>query len=185
MASGHVGGDGEPAGVAKVVRLIQRNAGLRAFLARAPIVVRKFRVPYLAGRSRDGMVTYADESFPQRLPKTGIEPDRYISGHEGFEWWLMTRGMDYFPAHWDAEGYEHYLLKLDGVSQEGIDAYEEECQEYVSADEAARITPECVPPDLYLGPYERDEDALDKRILPILRQAQVLSMGILSMSMGV
>jgi hypothetical protein len=106
-------------------------------------------------------------------------------GHEGFEWWLMTRGMDYFPAHWDAEGYEHYLLKLDGVSQEGIDAYEEECQEYVSADEAARITPECVPPDLYLGPYERDEDALDKRILPILRQAQVLSMGILSMSMGV
>jgi len=183
MSSGG-GHSDEAAPIGAVVRMIQREPGLRNFLARPQIVSRKFLVPYGAGRSMDGGMTYADENVPQRF-KMGIEPDKPVAGHEGFEWWLMTRlGMKYWlgpgakSAHWWATGYEHYLLKLEGWSDDEIMAYETEWTTYISEDEAQRISPETVPPDLYIGPYEpgmdtdEAEDGMDTKILPILQAAR-------------
>jgi hypothetical protein len=182
MSSGHR--TGEAASVGTVVNMIQRFPGLRQDLAHYPIVSRKFQVPYGAGRAMDGGMTYIDEGVPERF-KMGVEPGKYVAGHEGFEWWLMTRrGMKYWvgptaaSAHYWATGYEHYLLKLDGWADDEIDAYEKEWLTYISEDEAARISVETVPPDLYTGPYEPGmdmdaaEDEMDKGVLPILRAAR-------------
>jgi len=182
MSAGHRHTDAAP--VSAVIRLIQREVGLRNFLVRPPIVSRRFLVPYGAGRSMDGGMTYADEGTPLRF-KMGVEPDRYVNGHEGIEWWLMTRlGLKYWvgpgakSAHWWATGYEHMLLKLDGWSDDDIVAYEDEWATLISGDEAARLSPETVPPDLYTGPYEPEmdsdegEDGMDAKILPILLAAR-------------
>jgi hypothetical protein len=182
MSSGHRHTDA--AGVSAVVRLIQRQVGLQNFLPRHSIVSRKFLVPYGAGRSMDGAMTYVDENVPLRF-KMGIEPDKYVSGHEGFEWWMMTRlDMKYWvgpgarSAHWWATGYEHMLLKLDGWSDDEIAAYEDEWLTYISEDEGQRISVDTVAPDQYTGPYEvgmdsdEGEDSLDAKILPILQAAR-------------
>lgn len=145
---------------------------------------RKYLVPFGAGRSMDGEMTYLDEGIPLRF-KCGIEPDKYTAGHEGFEWWMMTRKDKWYwhgggacCAHWWATGYEHLLLKLDGYSDDEIAAYEKEWLEYISQDEAERISPDTVPPDLFTGPYEEGEDndpgeaEMSAKILPILRQAR-------------
>lgn len=172
MSSGHRDGKVEPLPVGQVVRLIGKNPGLRAVVNAPLIVSRRYQVPYGAGRSRDGVMTYIDENVPERF-KMGIEPDRYVAGHEGSEWWRMTRGKDYWPSHALGLGVEHYLMRLDGCDDEAIAAYEQEWRTYVSEDESERVTADSVPPDLYLGPYESDEDGLDKKLLPILRAAQM------------
>ena len=182
MSSGHRGTDAAP--VSAVVRMIQGEPGLQRFLNQQPMVSRKFLVPYGAGRSMDGQMVYIDEGIPERF-KMGIEPDKYVCCHEGFEWWLMTRkSKDYWEgpgaksAHWWATGYEHMMLKLDGYSDEEIQSYEDEWDTYISEDEAERISPDTVPPDLYTGPYEekgdndKRDDKLDEKILPILQQAR-------------
>lgn len=182
MSSGHRQGDAPSTGM--VVRMIQREPGLRNFLCRPQIVSRKFLVPYGAGRAMDGGMTYVDEGVPERF-KMGIEVDKYVAGHEGFEWWLMTRrGLPYWigpvakSAHWWATGYEHMLLKMDGWSDDDIATYEKEWLTYVSEDEAERLSPETVPPDLYTGAYEAAEnsdtaeDNDDAKILPILLAAR-------------
>lgn len=182
MSSGHTGT--ECASPGQIVRMIQREPGLRNFLSRPQIVSRKFLAPYGAGRSMDGGMTYADESTPERF-KMGAEPDPYVAGHEGFEWWLMTRlGMKYWigpgsrSAHWWAEGYEHYLMKMDGWSDDDIAAYEAEWETLISPAEAQRISIDTVPPDLYQGAYEpgmdsdEAEDGMDAKILPILQAAR-------------
>lgn len=179
----------EGASVSAVIGLIQRNPGLRRAIgpyaqARGVIYDRRFVVPYGAGANEDGSWVYIDEGVPLRF-KMGIEPDRYTAGHEIMEWWLMTRrGLAYWEgpspksAHWWAEGYETMLLKLDGASDEEIEAYSAEWNQYADAAMKAEITPQAVPPDLYLGPYEetgdndKREDADDKRILPVLRAAR-------------
>jgi hypothetical protein len=181
MSAGH---PTEAAPVGAVVRMIQRNPGLQNFLGRPMIVSRKFLVPYGAGRSMDGAMAYIDEGVPTRF-KMGVEPDKYTNGHEGFEWWLMTRlGLKYWlgpnarSAHWWAEGFEHLMLKLDGWSDDEIQAYEDEWITYVSDAEAERISIETVPPDIYTGPYDAagDTDAAeaadDAKILPILLAAR-------------
>lgn len=181
MSSGYRQPDAPAPG--QVVRFIQRNTGLQHFLRRPVFVSRKFLVPYGAGSARDGGMTYVDEGVPERF-KMGVEPDKYVNGHEGFEWWCMTRlGMAYWlgpgarSAHWWATGYEHLLLRMDGWHDDEIEAYEKEWLTYVSEDEAERLSPETVPPDLFTGPYEIDSDsdateaAGDAKILPILRAA--------------
>lgn len=180
----------EAAPVAAVIRMIQREAGLRNFLGRPLICSRKFLVPYGAGRAMDGGMTYVNEGTPERF-RMGVEPDKYVNGHEGFEWWLMTRlGMKYWvgpgakSAHWWATGFEHMQLRLDGWSDDDIIAYEAEWDTYISADEAMRISPDTVPPDLYTGPYEsgmdsdESEDGMDARILPILLAARARMMAV-------
>lgn len=183
MASGHRGTDA--CSVGAVVRMIQREPGLQYYLARHRPVSRKYLVPYGAGSAMDGGMTYVDEGVPEQF-KMGVEVDPYVSGHEGFEWWLMTRkGLRYWvgpsarSAHWWATGYEHFLMKMDGWSDDEIAAYETEWLTYVSQDEAERISPDTVPPDLYTGAYEPDmdtdtsEEALDDPILQILRTARM------------
>ena len=115
----------------------------------------------------------------------GVEPDKSLCCHEGIEWWMMTRldkayweGPGAKSAHWWATGFEHMNLKLDGWSDQDIDAYEKELASYVSETESERISAETVPPDLYQGPYEpagdsdKAEDDDDAKILPILRAAR-------------
>lgn len=184
MSSGHRGT--EAASVSAVINLISREAGLRNFLARGGMVSRKYLVPYCAGRSMDGDMTYIDQNVPKRF-RIGIEPDKYVAGHEGIEWWLMTRRDKWYwhgggacCAHWWATGYEHLLLKLDGWQDYEIEAYEKEWLDYISEDEAERIAAETVPPDLYTGPYEPGEDTdpgeeeMSARILPVLKAARVM-----------
>lgn len=171
MSSGQRDGKVEPLGVSAVVRLISGNGGLRHVLNAPLIVSRQYRVPYGAGRSRDGLTTYIDEGVPERF-LMGVEPDKYVAGHEGAEWWRMTRGADYWPSHALGLGVEHYLLKIDGHGDEAIAAYEKEWKNYISEDESDRVTADSVPPDLFLGPYESDPDRLDEKLLPILRAAQ-------------
>lgn len=174
----------EAAPVSAIVSLFQKYPGLQNFHPWPCIVSRQFLVPYLAGRSIDGIVTYIDEGVPARL-KMGVEPDKYLCCHEGLEWWMMTRldkayweGPGAKSAHWWATGFEHMSLKLDGWSDQDIDAYEKELASYVSETESERISAETVPPDLYQGPYEaagdsdKAEDDDDAKILPILRAAR-------------
>jgi len=182
MSSGHTT---EAAPVGPLVRLIQRYPGLQHFLGQGTgIVSRKFLVPYGAGRSMDGAMTYVDEGVPERF-KMGVCVDKYVSAHEGMEWWLMTRlGTAYWvgpnrnSAHWWAEGYEHYQMMLDGWTDDEIDEYEREWGTYVAEDEAQRLSPETVPPDLYTGAYEaasdtdKAEDKADAKILQILLAAR-------------
>lgn len=183
MTSGHRHTDAAP--VQAIMKLFQTQPGLQNFECWPCVVSRDFLVPYGAGRSADGFMTYIDQGVPKRF-KMGIEPDKYACCHEGFEWWLMTRldkaywlGPGARSAHWWATGYEHMNLKMDGHSDDDIAAYEEEWLTYISASEADRISPETVPPDLYQGPYEGPaedndtaEDRMDDRILPILRMAR-------------
>jgi len=188
----HHGEDDAPAGAGTVVRLLRDNPGLRNHLAPLQdflgwgLIDRRYRVPYLAGSSSDGRTVYIDAQTPNVLPKSKIEPDRFYAAHEMTEWWLMTRlGMQYFPAagpsaHRLAHGVERYFMMLDGISDERIEEYEAESLALVNIDEKLKLPPEAYPPDLYLGPYEargdsdRKEDELDRRLLPLLRQAQML-----------
>ena len=140
------------ASVQAIVRLFQEQPGLQNFQCWPCMVSRDYLVPYLAGRSADGFMTYIDQGVPQRL-KMGIEPDKYIACHEGLEWWLMTRldkaywlGPSAKSAHWWATGYEHMDLKMDGWLDDDIAAYEAELAGYVSESEAERISPELCRP---------------------------------------
>ena len=165
----------EPAPVGTVVRVLQRNAGLRAHLGRFVYVSRAYRVPYLAGSSIDGGTVYIDGQTPELFPISRIEPDEGYPPHEQAEWWLMVMlGMDYDRAHRLAHGVEQYRLKLAGVSDERIEQYEAESRGLVNIDEHLALPPEAFPPDLYLGPYESDEDKTDKRLLPLLQTAQMI-----------
>lgn len=173
MSSGHH--DDAPAPVGAVVSLLQRNAGLRAHLGARPWINRQFRVPYLAGSSIDGGTVYVDAQTPERFPKSAVEPDEYYAAHEMTEWWLMTRlGWPYLRAHHLAHGVERYRMKIDGIGDERIEQYEAESLALVNIDEHLKLPPEAFPPDLYLGPYDTDEDGLDKRLLPVLRTAQLI-----------
>lgn len=176
MSAGHNHHDA-PAAVGTVVRWIQGNPGLAAAVQRSknPIVNRSFRVPYLAGSSIDGRVVYIDSQTPERFPKSGVEPGETYPYHELPERWLMVaRGLDYLRAHKIAHGIEQYCMKLDGISDERIAQYEKESWALVDIDEHVKLPPEAFPPDLYLGPYESDEDTLDARLLPLLRAAQTI-----------
>lgn len=186
VSSGHRGTGCASTGA--VINLISREPGLRNFLGRMTLVSRKWLVPYGAGRSSDGETVYIDQNVPERF-RMGIEPEKYAAAHEGFEWWLMTRkGLKYWEgdgvqsAHWWATGFEHYQLMLDGWQRADIDAYETEWLTYIAEDEAERLSPETVPPDLYTGPYEEgmDEDPgeeeISAKILPILRMARMQAM---------
>lgn len=174
----------EEAPASAIIRMFQEHPGLRTFQIWPCPVSRKYLVPYGAGRSADGFMTYIDEGVPRRF-KMGVEPDEYVACHEGFEWWLMTRldkaywlGPGARSAHWWATGYEHYSMRLGGWSDDDIAAYEAEWTTYISTSEADRLSPDTVPPDLYQGPYEADadsdpgEDKMDARILPILQTAR-------------
>lgn len=182
MSSGHRHTEAAP--VSAVVALIQKWPGLQHHLASRPVVSRKFLVPYGAGSSADGGMVYIDEGVPLRF-KMGVEPDEFVCRHEMIEWWLMTRqdraywlGPGARSAHWWATGYEHLGLKLAGWSDDDIAAYEAEWDTYISADEAERVSPETVPPDLFQGPYDESLDdvaadqEIDRRILPILQAAR-------------
>lgn len=173
MASGHL--DEEPASEAVVKALLAQHPELAAFLAQEPAVSRIWKIPYLGGISRDGATVYIDQSLPARLPITRIVPDKYIALHERFEWWVMIKlGLDYLGTKQDgghplAVRYEHDTLRADGYDPGD---YEDELAQYIKEDESEGITPQNVPPDLFLGPYEDDQDALDRKLLPILRGAQ-------------
>ena|ERR1700675_2008279 len=182
MSAGQSGD--EPASAGAVRKLLQRNKGLRDHLARRPIINRQYRVPYLAGSSIDGFTTYIDNQAPDLLPKSNVYPDEAYPPHERAEWWLMVMlGMEYFPAtgigaHRYAHGIERDTMIRDGIDDERIAIYESESAALVSIDEHVKLPPEAFPPDLYLGPYMAAEDSdanerhLDKRLLPLLRQAQ-------------
>ena len=171
MSVGHH--DVEPMAVGTVVKLLQRYAGLRAQVASPIIIVRRYVVPYVAGKSADGAVTYISENVPERFPRSGIEPDRYYNFHENGEFWFMTRqGRDYLGfAHPFGRGIERMHLKMDGYPDDVIDEYERESEEAM-AQAIGMSTPETVPPDLYEGPYREDPDAADRRLLPILQAAR-------------
>lgn len=179
MSSGHRD-LGDPAAASQVIRMLQMNPGLRAHVGRPPNVDRSFRVPYLAGSSRDGQTVYIDAQTPACL-KCGIEPDEFYAMHECFEWYCMAMlGLPYNPAaglgaHRRALGFEHMMMRMQGIEDEQIAAYEEESDELAESDEHAGLPPEAFPPDLYLGPYEDDPDELDERLLPLLRQARMLA----------
>lgn len=176
MSAGHHHGDA-PAPVGTVVRWLQGNPGLRMAVQRAqhPIVNRQFRIPYLAGSSIDGRVVYIDSQTPERFAKSNVEPDETYPYHELPERYLMVAmGFDYLRAHRIAHGIEQYCMKLDGISDERIAQYEKESWALVDIDENVKLPPEAFPSDLYLGPYESDEDKLDERLLPLLRQAQMI-----------
>jgi hypothetical protein len=184
MSTGYRGDNDDPAPVSVVVKLLQRNPGLRAHMARPPIINRQYRVPYLAGSSIDGWTTYIDNQTPDEFPISKVRPDETYPWHERPEWWLGTMlGLPYFPAtgygaHRLAHGIEQYLMKLDGIDDERIAQYEKESLALVNIDEHVKLPPEAFPPDLWLEPYitaddaDRDEDRLDQRLLPLLRQAQ-------------
>jgi hypothetical protein len=182
MSSGHR--TGEAARPGTIVRMLQNSVALHNFLGNYRQISRKYLVPYGAGCAVDGSMVYIDEGIPKQF-KMGVEPDKYVAAHESFEWWLMTRaGMKYWigpglrSAHYWATGYEHYLLAIDNWSDDDIGEYEEEWLTYITEDEAERLSPETVPPDLYTGPYEPGmdndpgEEEISAKILPILRTAR-------------
>jgi hypothetical protein len=180
----HHGDNDAPAPVVVVVKLLQKNPGLRAHLARRPIINRQYRVPYLAGSAIDGAITYIDNQTPDIFSKSRVYPDETYPWHERPEWWLgIMLGLPYFPAtgygaHRLAHGIEQYLMKLDGIDDERIAQYEKESLALVNIDEHVKLPPEAFPPDLWLEPYiaaddaDRAEGRLDQRLLPLLRQAQ-------------
>lgn len=174
MASGHL--DEEPAPARATRALLDAHPDLAAFLASDPVISREFKVPYLGGISADGKTVYIDRDLPKVLPDTGIEPDHFIALHERAEWWIMTRlNRDYLGdmdigGHPFAVRIEHNALIEDDHDP---DAYEDELAEYAHEDERAEVQPDDLPPDLFLGPYEDDQDALDRKLLPFLKAAQV------------
>lgn len=179
MSSGHL--DEEPATERATQALLDKHPDLRAWLDAEPVISRQHKVPYLGGISKDGKTVYIDRDLPETLPKTGIPTDPYIAKHERSEWWLMTRlGMDYLGqngtdgAHHFAVRFEHNALKADDHDP---DAYEDELATYINEDEHDAIGPDDVPPDLFLGPYEDDEDGLDRKLLPVLKAAGVAVTG--------
>jgi len=173
MSSGHL--DEEPASKGALRRLMEKHPDLVAYLATEPTISRAYKIPYLGGISKDGKTVYLDENLPMELPKTGVPVDKYLAIHERLEWWVMTRlGLDYLGDRSDgghplAVRAEHDALIADGYNP---DAYEDELAGYIKADESERITAADVPPDLFLGPYEDDQDSLDRKLLPVLRAAQ-------------
>ena len=159
--------------------VLDAHPDLRAYLETQPVISRQYKVPYLGGVSTDGKTVYIDRDLPEALPS--VEPDAYIAHHERMEWWLMTRlGMDYLGkdggdgAHHFAVRYEHDALKADGHD---TDDYEDELVPYIKEDEYADLGPDDVPPDLFLGPYEDDQDSLDRKLLPVLKAAGVALTG--------
>jgi hypothetical protein len=174
MSSGHL--DEEPATQRATQAELDKHPDLVAFLATEPNVSREFKVPYLAGASKDGKTVYIDRDLPTVLPKTGIAVDRYIGLHERSEWWLMTRlGMDYLGKA-GTDGAHHFAVRIEhnGLIEDGCDpdAYEDELATYIKEDEHADLKPADLPPDLFLGPYEDDEDSLDRKLLRVLKAAQ-------------
>jgi hypothetical protein len=178
MSSGHL--DEEPATKRATQAILDQNPDLVAFLATEPPISREYRIPYLGSISKDGKTVYIDRELPTTL-SSGIEPDKYIALHERSEWWLMTRlGMDYGlegsedGAHHVAVRIEHDALTADGGNP---DAYEDELVPFIKEAEYAKLRPDDLPPDMFLGPYEKDENSLDRRLLPILKAAAVKETG--------
>jgi hypothetical protein len=176
MATGHL--DEMPAPKRDVQATITKHPDLQAYLDTTPAISREYLVPYLAGISQDGRIVYIDSGLPDVLPKTGIDPDKYITIHERAEWWLMTRlRMPYLGEGGVDWGAHHYAVRLehDALAADGHDpdAYETELAPMIVKDERERIAPDTVPPDLFLGPYKEDEDSLDMEILPVLLAAAV------------
>jgi hypothetical protein len=178
MSSGHL--DEEPATKRAVQAILDSHPDLVAFLATKPTISREFKIPYLGGISKDGKTVYIDRDLPETLP-IEIEVDKYIALHERAEWWLMTRlGMDYLGkgsddgAHHVAVRVEHDALTEDGDSP---DAYEDALSGYINEDEHADLEPDDLPSDLFLGPYVDDEDSLDRKLIPVIKAAEVRETG--------
>lgn len=179
MSAGHL--DEEPATKRATEALLDKYPDLQAFLATEPVVSRQFKVPYLGGISKDGKTVYIDRDLPEVLPNTGIPPDPYIARHERIEWWLMTRlGMDYAGLG-DIDGAHHFAVRYEheGLVADGYDpnAYEDELATYIKEAEHGDLEPDDVPPDLFLGPYEDEENGLDRKLLPVLKAAAVATTG--------
>ena len=85
---------------------------------------------------------------------------------------LASQLLARFPNH------ETYDARLSGIVDERIAQYEKESLALVNIDEHVKLPPEAFPPDLWLEPYiaaddaDKEEDRLDQRLLPLLRQAQ-------------
>jgi hypothetical protein len=173
--------DEEPATQRATEALLDANPDLVAFLAIEPVISRQYLDPYLGGISIDGATVYIARDLPETLPQTGIRPDKYIALHERSEWWCMTKlGMDYLGAD-GSDGAHHFACRIEhnALIEDGHDpdAYEDELAGYIARDETEDIRPDDVPPDLYLGPYEEDQDAEDRKVLPVLKAAAVARTG--------
>jgi hypothetical protein len=178
MSAGHL--DEEPATERATQALLDKHPDLVAFLTIEPVISREYKIPYLGGISKDGKTVYIDRDLPKTLP-SGIEPDFYIATHEHAEWWLMTRlEMDYLGKG-GADGAHHFAVRIehDALNADGIDPdlYEDELSGYIKENEHINLSPDEVPPDLFLGPYLDDEDSLDRKIIPILKAAAVAVTG--------
>lgn len=120
-------------------------------------IIRTYDVPYLAGSSNQGGVTYIDRRVPKELSINGkdCDPAKYLNIHEQTEHALMQiGGFAYHDAHAIATEKEKEAVLDDGLDW---NEYEKIMDGYV--DETEHEDPENPPPDLYLKPYPHTKAA--------------------------
>jgi hypothetical protein len=134
----------------------EHDAWIRKTERHLGTVNREHDVPYLAGSSESGGVTYIDRRVPHEIPLTHgrkIDPAVPLAIHEQDEHVGMKHeGMPYKPAHNRAERRELAWFLKRGYSRADFEKYDHEMKKL-----AARVTEkEAIknpPKDLYLKPY--------------------------------
>jgi hypothetical protein len=119
---------------------------------------RDHSVPYLAGSSNTGGVTYIDKDIPP-LVKIGnkkVDVAKYLNVHEQVEHALMVIGrMPYLAAHRIATEHEMAAVVGDKVN---VKAYNRFMDAYVADTEKELGKKIDAPADLYEKPYPHSED---------------------------
>jgi hypothetical protein len=131
---------------------------VQQWIAHPRAIIRDYDVPYLAGSSQDGGVTYVDRRIPAeiRVGERMIDPAKFLNVHEQVEHALMVVGrLPYEEAHKIATHFEHVAVTAAGVNW---NEYEHVMDGYI--DETEHEGEKTPPPDLYVKPYPHDKQTL-------------------------
>ncbi|MDE2105396.1 MAG: hypothetical protein KGL39_49675, partial [Patescibacteria group bacterium] len=126
-----------------------------------PEIIRKYDVPYLAGSSDEGGVTYIDKRVPEQitLPQADgqgevtFDPAEALHVHEQVEHALMEDGHPYAGAHEIATGAERAKVQEIGADWQ---AYQN-AMLGMAKGVTEKEKPTNPPPDLYTKPYPHQE----------------------------
>ena len=130
---------------------------MQAAITQPRQINREHDVPYLAGSSNAGGVTYIDRSIPPKVKigRKNVDVAKYLNIHEQTEHALMIEGkMPYEAAHRIATEHEIAAVKADGIN---VQKYNDFMAGHLKKTEAEVGKPVNPPPDLYTKPYPHNE----------------------------
>jgi hypothetical protein len=143
-----------------VIELYRKHPDLLAYMKEPYDLDLGHHIPWIGGISTDGKIVYIDWKFGSLTTRNNgkiIDVSKFISVHEKFEWWMMTK-LDYgytIAHHW-ANTAENMALLEAGYSHVFYNKFVEKDRLRI---EDAPLTN--IPRVLYTGPYTTEPKILE------------------------